>query len=257
MFKHLFPVLLFPLILLGAGCAPEPVVEVETTEEEEAAVLLLDGTYDLVVEESVVTWEGSKVVVETTHNGTVNADSGRLTVEGGEVTGGTVTVDMATIKSLDLDEAGGAKLDGHLKSADFFGVATHPAATFTITSVDGSAVTGTMTIKGIDREVSFDADIEAEGAEIGLEATLELDRTLWDVRYGSDTFFDELGDAVISDTFTIGLDLEFLNPDAPVVVEEAGDAEGEEDAEEVEAEGDAMEAGEGEEMAEEGTELAE
>ncbi len=240
MFRRLFPVLLFPLILLGAGCAPEPVIEVNIEDEEEVAVLT-DGTYELVVAESAVTWEASKKLVDTTHNGTVDVSSGRVVVEGGQIVGGTLTVDMVTITDLDLEAGMKEKLEGHLKSTDFFDVATYPAATFTISSVEGSVVTGIMTIKGIDREISFEATIESEGAEVGMEATLELDRTLWDVRYGSDTFFDELGDAVINDMFILNLDLDFLNPDAEGE-EEMMDGESDDAEEGMEDEGeDAME----------------
>lgn len=224
MFKHLFPVLLFPLILLGAGCAPEPVIEVTTdVAEEETAAAFSDGVYELFVPKSEVTWEASKKLVDTTHNGTVNASSGRVVVENGQITGGTVTVDMITIAALDLVGEKKARLEGHLHSEDFFDVVNHPAATFTIVSVDESTITGTMTIKGIDAEISFEAEIEQEGLGIGIDADLELDRSIWDVRYGSESFFDDLGDAVIDDLFTLGLDLEFQKEGIDEISQEAVD----------------------------------
>ncbi len=222
MFKHLFPVLLFPLILLGAGCSSEPVIEV-TTDVKEEVVVFSDGVYELFVPKSEVTWEASKKLIDTVHNGTVDVSSGRVVVEGGQITEGTVTVDMITIASLDLVGEKKAQLEGHLHSEDFFDVANHPAATFTIVSVDGSTMTGTMTIKGIDGEISFEAEIEEEGLGIGIDADLELDRSTWDVRYGSESFFDDLGDAVIDDMFTLGLDLEFQKEGIDEISQEASD----------------------------------
>ncbi len=225
MFKHLFPVLMFPLILVGAGCTAPDVPE-QMAEATEPAVLL-DGSYNLVPEGSSVTWEASKVLADVKHNGTVDVNSGRLVVEEGMITEGTVTVDLQTITDLDLEPGMKEKLEGHLKSADFFDVATHPAATFTFSSQEGNLLTGIMTIKGIDREISFEVELENKEGELGLEAEMALDRTLWDVRYGSDTFFDNLGDAVIDDMFYLTLDLDFVNPDAEVVTEVEIDESGE------------------------------
>ncbi|NQV89169.1 MAG: YceI family protein [Parcubacteria group bacterium] len=226
MFKRLLPVLVFPLILVGAGCAPEQVIEMNTEVQEvveESGTLMTDGTYELVAEESVITWEASKKLVDVTHNGTVNVSTGRVVVEGGQITGGTVTVDMATI--IDLDQVGEmkAKLEGHLMSEDFFDVVNYPAATFTISGVDGDMVTGVMTIKGIDGEVTFEAEIEEEEMGVSLEGTLELDRSVWDVRYGSESFFDNLGDAVINDIFYLGFDLEFWAEGTDRISEEAAE----------------------------------
>jgi polyisoprenoid-binding protein YceI len=223
MFRRLFPVLLFPLILLGAGCASEPVIEVTTDAVEEEVAAFSDGVYELFVPKSEVTWEASKKLVDSGHNGTVNVSSGRVVVESGQITSGTVTVDMITIAALDLVGEKKAQLEGHLHSEDFFDVANHPAATFTIISVEDGAITGTMTIKGIDEEISFDAEIEQEGLGIGMDADMELDRSIWDIRYGSESFFDDLGDAVINDIFTLGLDLEFQKEGIDEISQEAFD----------------------------------
>ncbi|MFN3269431.1 MAG: YceI family protein, partial [Candidatus Kapaibacteriota bacterium] len=140
--------------------------------------------------------------------------------DGNKITSGEFEVDMTSIRNEDLkDKDLNAKLVGHLKSDDFFSVAKFPTAKFVIThstplkaSKAGEpniAITGKMTIKGITQTISFPATIKADGNKITAKATLELDRTKFDVRYGSGSFFDNLGDNVIYDNFTLELNLTF------------------------------------------------
>lgn len=226
MFKHLFPTLLIPVLLLGAGCAQTQEVEVDTSAEAEVMmeeVSFENGTYVVVgpSEERTaasVAWEASKRV-GATHNGTVDVKEGALIVEQGQIIGGSIVVDMNTIINLDLtDEKVNSTLVNHLKSDDFFSVATYPTATFAISEVvelngiEGAThrVDGTMTIKGIENNISFPANIQQTEVGIQVVGTLTLDRTLWDVRFGSDKFFDNLGDGLIEDEFTLAADLLFI-----------------------------------------------
>ena len=102
------------------------------------------------------------------------------------------------------------KLEGHLKSDDFFGVETHPTAKLVFTDVKASGknsyeVTGDLTIKGITKPVTFDVSVYGSKAT----ATMKVDRSLYDVKYGSGAFFDNLGDKTIYDEFDLVVDLEF------------------------------------------------
>lgn len=227
MLKRFLPVLFVPL-LLGAGCSraslstnadsqltitPVPIEEAVEVE----AVVLVDGTYTLDTDSSSIIWNGEKRV-GAKHTGTIDASEGAVMIEGGAVTGGTMEVDMRTITDTDLtDEENNKKLVGHLKSDDWFDVATYPTATFALQSaraVVGSAdatheLTGTMTIKGIENDVTFPATFSYEEGGLHMTGVLILDRTLWDIRYGSDTFFDNLGDELIEDELTLSLDFFF------------------------------------------------
>ncbi|PJE76772.1 hypothetical protein COV05_02820 [Candidatus Uhrbacteria bacterium CG10_big_fil_rev_8_21_14_0_10_48_16] len=226
MFKQLFPVLLIPMLLVGAGCTavqeveeePQeaPVVEEEVSEGVEEDEIE-NGSYILDTDSESVAWEASKRV-GATHYGIIQAQAGALIVENGAIVGGSVVVDMTTLVDLDLnDPQMNETLVTHLKSDDFFAVATFPTATYAISeviSVEGvegvtHRVKGTMTIKGIDQEVEFPALIEWKEEGIRVTGTVTLDRTLWDVRFGSDKFFDNLGDGLIEDEFTLTLSMMF------------------------------------------------
>ena len=202
------------LVLVGAGCASQ-VAEQPAEEETQNAVVFVDGDYAL-GGESAILWEGSQKLGTGKHDGTLTASASSLVVENGEVSEGKVTVDMSTLTSTD---GSGAKLEGHLKSADFFDVENHPESSFAFSSLEAvegleeatHRVDGVLTIKGVANEVSFPAMIETSEGTIHVSGALEIDRTEWDIRYGSDKFFDNLGDAVISDMMTINLDLYFVS----------------------------------------------
>jgi polyisoprenoid-binding protein YceI len=162
---------------------------------------------------SVINWVGKKVTGK--HNGRVWLKTGSVDLDKNTIKGGDFVIDMASIKVDDLkDPDYNGKLTGHLKSDDFFGVAAHPTSTFKITSVkplkkDGNTheITGDLTIKNITKSVSFPAKVDIKGNKATAKGTLKVDRTLFDVKYGSGKFFDNLGDKMINDEFEIELDI--------------------------------------------------
>ena len=159
-------------------------------------------------EKSKVTWKGYKVT--GSHYGTINLQSGSLMFNGDKLTGGEFTVDMTSINTTDLEGEYKGKLDGHLKSDDFFGVANHPTATLVFTKVKASGknsyeVTGDLTIKSITKPVTFEVSVYGSKAT----ANVKVDRSEYNVRYGSGSFFDNLGDKTIYDEFDLVVDLEF------------------------------------------------
>ena len=173
------------------------------------ATLAFTGiTKKIDVKESKVTWEGEKVT--GSHEGTIDLKSGYLNVEGDKILGGEFVIDMTSLQSTDLEGESKGKLEGHLKSDDFFGVANHPEAKLVITTAskksdDTYGVVGDLTIKGITKPVTFDMDYDGKSAS----ADLTIDRTKYEVRYGSGSFFDNLGDKTIYDEFEISVDLKF------------------------------------------------
>jgi polyisoprenoid-binding protein YceI len=173
--------------------------------------------YKVDVPASKVEWVGKKVTGQ--HNGQVKLKSGELAVMGNAVTGGNIVIDMASITNEDLKDAEyNSKLTGHLKSDDFFGVAKHPTATFKITKVEPIAnakgteanqkVTGDLTIKGMSHPLTFPATITVANGKAEANAKdVKIDRTLYDIRYGSGKFFQGLGDKVIYDDFLISFNI--------------------------------------------------
>ena len=158
-----------------------------------------------VIKDSSINWTGTKVTGK--HSGNINLQEGHLIMDGAELVGGSITIDMTSIIVLDLKGDSKASLERHLKSDDFFGVANHPTANLVISSAKRNGglytVTGTITIKGVSEPITFDLGIKEQIAT----ASLTINRTLFGIRYGSGSFFDNLGDKAISDDFEINAKL--------------------------------------------------
>lgn len=177
-------------------------------------IILLTGSSSIFAQkkevntqESVVQWSGKKI--GKAHHGEVQLQSGYFEFSNGDITGGEVIMDMTTITNHDLEnEEFNGKLVGHLKSDDFFGVEKYPTASFVVTGATGfnngkATVTGEITIKGKTEPVSF--EVMKKGDLYSAKVT--VDRSKFDVRYGSDSFFDNLGDSAIDDDFVLNIDL--------------------------------------------------
>ncbi len=177
------------------------------------AALLSGEAKDVTVDTKAksVEWVGKKVTGQ--HNGTVQLTEGSLSMdENGNLTGGTFTIDMATLISTDLSGEYKGKLEGHLKSDDFFGVATYPTSTFVITKAVPQGpgkykIVGNITIKGTTQEIQFPATVETKDGKVTAKADITIDRSKYDIRYGSGSFFDNLGDKTIYDNFDLSVSL--------------------------------------------------
>jgi polyisoprenoid-binding protein YceI len=151
--------------------------------------------------ESVVAWKGSSV--NGKQEGYAYISKGELMIENGQLMGGAVEMDMNKI------EGPGHLRDNnfinHLKSPDFFDVKKFPISSIAITRVtsindENKNVTGDLTIKGITHPVTLPARIEIKGGIVNASGRLVIDRTLWDIRYKSGKFFDNLKDQAIADS---------------------------------------------------------
>jgi polyisoprenoid-binding protein YceI len=155
---------------------------------------------------SSVAWLAKKVTGE--HNGTVGISAGALNVNGNKLIGGNFTIDLKTIKALDITDPGyNQKFIGHITSGDFFEVEKFPTATFVITKVAGNQVTGNLTVKGITKSITFPAEIAVKGGKVTAKANITIDRTDFNIKYGSKKFFDSIGDKAIYDDFALTVSL--------------------------------------------------
>ena len=151
---------------------------------------------------SSIGWLAKKVTGE--HNGTVGISAGALNVDGNKLVGGNFTIDLKSIKDLDITDANyNQKFIGHISSGDFFEVEKFPTATFVITKVAGNQVTGNLTVKGITKSITFPAEIAVKGGKLSAKANITIDRTDFNIRYGSKKFFESIGDKAIYDDFAL------------------------------------------------------
>lgn len=164
-------------------------------------------TLEVNAEKSSIEWHGKKIGGK--HNGFIQLKNGSFELEGEKIVAGSFVVDMTSITNTDLnDEGRNQRLVGHLKSDDFFGVETFPTASFKVVQGsefknDKATLTGDITIKNKTERISF--EVVRSGKEY--TANVEIDRSKFDVRYGSNSFFDNLGDNAIDDIFTLRIKL--------------------------------------------------
>ena len=151
-------------------------------------------------------WLGEKVTGE--HSGTIKLQSGWISLQDNKVASGEFDIDMASIK----DTENNARLMGHLKSDDFFGVEKFPVAKLVITGSTpfdkgSGTISGNLTIKDVTNPIEFKAAMQKKDDGTWFFANLSIDRTKYNIRYGSGSFFDNLGDKTIYDEFKLKVNL--------------------------------------------------
>lgn len=162
------------------------------------------------VTQSNIIWKGYKML--KSHEGTLSFQSGHLKFNGNQLIGGEMIVDMTTLVNTDMSAGSGKeRLEGHLKSDDFFGVEKYPTASIQFIKVKNIndnknyEITSKITIKNITKEVKFNVILDGPTAT----AVLKLDRSDFDVRFGSGKFFDNLGDKTIKDEFDLNVSVKY------------------------------------------------
>ena len=163
-------------------------------------------SYTLDKKKSSVEWYATKVTGK--HNGTIDIKSASFKGSKGSYEA-EVLMSMNSITVLDVkDPKYNAKLTRHLKSDDFFGADKYPVSRLIITSTKKKAgsnyqVSGKLTIRDKTQDISFPARIDFDSTGFKAEGTLTIDRSKYDVKYGSGSFFKGLGDKLIHDEFKI------------------------------------------------------
>lgn len=194
------------------------------------AVMLMSGVSIFAAEETwtaaghEIEWLGKKV--SGSHNGNISLAEGWLKRDGDKITGGSLKVDLTSMTCLDIKSPEwNKKLIDHLKSDDFFSTEKFPHAVLTIHEAihKGEKIwvfNSELTIKGITHPLIFEGELEMEGSQLELEANLVIDRTKYEIRYGSGSFFKGLGDKLIYDQFEVKTEIKFAMEQAPAKASE-------------------------------------
>ena len=179
----------------------------KTAETNDAAMTAADATYNIKQDQSSLVWTGREVSTSS-HYGTINFTSGQFEIADGLISQGEFFVDMTSITVQDLTGGSKERLEGHLRSDDFFSVESFPTAHLYISSSEVISngkwmVNGFLTIKDISHPVLF----EMANTEDGWNASLVFDRSKYNVKFRSGTFFENLGDKLIYDDNELKINL--------------------------------------------------
>lgn len=158
------------------------------------------------IEKSKLSWLGEKVTGQ--HSGFISLKEGWLNWKDNQIVSGEFLIDMASLK----DDEGSERLEGHLKSEDFFSVVKFPVTRFEITGSSSfergsGTVKGNLTIKGVTNPVEFKATVQNTDEGTRFYANIVVDRSKFNLRYGSGSYFDNLGDKTIYDEFKLKVNL--------------------------------------------------
>ena len=203
--KFIIPASIIILTLIGCGKKNETKdIKVGNT----SSTYLEKGSYDIINTESELKWIGKELSTDT-HTGTLALKKGKIDVNANGVIHGEVEIDMTTIIVTDMQGKWGKKLEGHLKSPDFFGVEKYPNAFIAFQSDENTIknnqinLTGELTIKDITHPISFTAELLQKKPTLKAKASMSFDRSKYDVRFRSGKFFENLGDKLILDDIEV------------------------------------------------------
>lgn len=164
-------------------------------------------------ESSTIMWRGYKIGETGAHYGTINIKESQIAMAEGMPQAGKVIIDMTSINNQDITEPDKIKkLEGHLKSPEFFNVAEYPQAMIEITGIEPmegnmANIHGNLTIKGITHEIMFPATVMMKDGQMTTKAMFTFDRSMYNVKWGSKSFPEMLGEVVVSDDIQLYLDL--------------------------------------------------
>ena len=175
----------------------------------------LNSQVQINVNKSNIKWTGKELTTKE-HYGALKFSQANFEYEDEKLVGGEFVVDMTTLDVQDISGRGKERLEGHLRSDDFFSVDKHNNAYLKITEVipaEFSRITldeksyelvGDLTIKDITHPITFTLKPEDNQS---YKAELTFDRSKYDVRFRSGSFFENLGDKLILDDIKLEVTL--------------------------------------------------
>ena len=203
----IFVVAALSIFLLSCAKKRKKPAEDSNQSKNTITAIIREGTYTVNVDSSTVKWTGKEITTDS-HYGTLGLKQGAVEVSSAGIVRGNVVVDMNSIKCLDMSGRGKTKLEGHLRSDDFFGVQSYPEAALSFTSLSAETsgeihFTGDLTIKNITHPITFSGLLHQTGNSYSATIHFSFDRTLYDVKYRSGKYFKDLGDKLILDDIDI------------------------------------------------------
>lgn len=202
--------LVFFIVIFYKGCdnsKSKSKVSIEKTE----SIILPKGEYQIDKTKSVVRWIGRTPV--KFHDGTIDIQEGNFSVDDNGILNGNIIIDMESINCTDLSGGGKKSLEEHLMNDDFFSVNKFKTSKINISSemkpnnglIDFK---GSLEIKNISNPISFKSSInKTPEGKYTASSKLTFDRSMYNVKYKSKSFFDDLGDKFINDDVEIELEI--------------------------------------------------
>lgn len=176
--------------------------------------------YVIMPQQSTAHWFASYNYSGMEHNGSVAIHEGTIQTDADQILSAHLVINMKSIHDFDITNASDKqKLEAQLKGFDFFYVDSFPTAQLEIRKVHyekdetlslkdiKAKASAWLTIKGIQKEVQFPFTYYIVGDMLYVDATLEIDRTLFNMMYRSESaaMIDVLKDQLIKNNFSVNV----------------------------------------------------
>ena len=202
--------ILLIVLLFVVGCGTKKDAEISSTTLEQISPE--QGIYSVHIDKSELSWIGKELSTKI-HTGSLNISNGIIQVGDDNSVSGNIKINMSTINVTDLQGRSKEMLEKHLRSADFFEVENYPEAQINFKSksfnklLNQISFEGDLTIKDITNPISFNATLIESSPYLKANAILSFDRSKYDVRFRSGSFFENLGDKLILDDIDVNIKL--------------------------------------------------
>ena len=182
------------------------------------ALHLLYGndTLRIDLDNSKITWIGRIITGE--HSGTLDLSESWIIAEDNIIKNGQLLFDMNSINTTDIESIEWKlKLDNHLKNEDFFAADSFPYAILNINEsqlidnesiINNYIINAELTIRGISNSISFPISLTKTNNIFSAQGEVDIDRTLYNIKYKSSKYFLDLGDKIIYDMFSVQFTLQ-------------------------------------------------
>ena len=175
-------------------------------------VVLPSMTFEISQDKSIIKWKGSKST-GSYHDGNILIENGTINIDENAILNGEIIIDMNSITCIDIeDENSNQYLVEHLKNEDFFSVPTFPIASLKLINVkkkknDEYLITADLTIKDQTHPIDFIANIKINKDAAIAIGKINIDRSKYNIKYKSKTWYPDLGDRFINDIFELYFNL--------------------------------------------------
>lgn len=159
--------------------------------------------FKLVAKQSKINWKGYGEVGGFSQEGSIKAKGGDLKIVEGKLINAALSIDMKTIDSKDK------QVSKHLKNKDFFYVKKHPESTLEMIAFDNGVLKANLSIRGISKTIECPVNLSKKNGKIQVKGKVTIDRTQFDIKYNSSTYFQDLGNYAIKNEFDLSFDLCF------------------------------------------------
>jgi len=197
------------LFLVSCGSNAVETGEAQEVTENNSAEAV---DYSTLGEGSHVQWRAAHLGGIVKRYGKVSLVSANVKTLENKVTNASITIDLGslTVENFEEGDESKGKLEGHLKSADFFDVENNPTAAFELTGIEAgtgdynSMVTGNLTIMDSTKSITFGANITVTDESVTVKSEdFTVNREDWGLTHNKE------GTANVPAEYLISSDLGF------------------------------------------------